>query len=76
MTPRKLSLLALLLILPVALNAQGRRGGGGGGGGGGGFGNIFNLGLPLEAGTYNLKLTVGGKDYTSKIVVENDPGFN
>jgi hypothetical protein len=49
--------------------------GGGGGGGGGGFGNIFNLGLPLEAGTYNLKLTVGGKDYTTKIVVENDPGM-
>ena len=34
----------------------------------------FNQGLPLEAGTYNLKLTVGGKDYTTKIVVENDPG--
>lgn len=35
MTTRKLSLLALLLIVPVTLNAQGRRGGGGGGGGGG-----------------------------------------
>jgi hypothetical protein len=31
---RKLSVFALLLIVPVALNAQGRRGGGGGGGGG------------------------------------------
>ena len=50
--------------------------GGGGGGGGGGFGNIFNQGLPLEAGTYNLKLTVNGKDYITKVVVEPDPGFN
>jgi hypothetical protein len=47
---------------------------GGGGGGGGGFGG-FNLGLPLEAGTYNLKLSVGGKEYATKIVVENDPGL-
>ena len=50
-------------------------GGGGGGGGGGGFAAIFNLGLPLEAGTYNLKLTVGGKDYTTKVVIEPDPGL-
>jgi hypothetical protein len=41
----------------------------------GGFGGLFNQGLPLEAGTYNLKLSVGGKDYTTKIVVENDPGM-
>ena len=34
MTPRKLSLAALLLIVPLTVNAQGRRGGGGGGGGG------------------------------------------
>jgi hypothetical protein len=33
MTPRKLSLLALFLIVPHTLSAQGRRGGGGGGGG-------------------------------------------
>jgi len=66
--------LASFAMAPYA-DAAGR-GGGGGGGGGGGFGNIFNLGLPLEAGTYNLKLTVGGKDYTTKIVVENDPGLN
>jgi hypothetical protein len=50
-------------------------GGGGGGGGGGGFGALFNLGLPLEAGTYNVKLTVNGKDYVTKVVVENDPGM-
>jgi hypothetical protein len=49
--------------------------GGGGGGGGGGFGGIFNQGLPLEAGTYQVKLSVGGKDYTTKVVVENDPGM-
>ncbi len=42
---------------------------------GGGFGNVFTQGLPLEAGTYILKLTVGGKDYTTKIVIENDPGL-
>jgi hypothetical protein len=23
-----------------------------------------------------LKLSVGGKDYTTKIVIENDPGLN
>ena len=49
-------------------------GGGGGGGGGGGFGG-FNLGTPLEAGTYQVKLSVNGKDYTTKAVIENDPGI-
>jgi hypothetical protein len=53
----------------------GGQGGGGGGGGGGGFGGAFTQGLPLEAGTYNVKLSVGGKDYTTKVVVENDPGL-
>lgn len=48
---------------------------GGGGGRGGGFGG-FNQGLPLEAGTYNLKLTIAGKDYTTKVVIENDPGLD
>jgi hypothetical protein len=49
--------------------------GGGGGGGGGGFGGVFNQGLPLEAGTYNVKLSIGGKDYTTKVVIETDPGL-
>ena len=40
------------------------------------FGGLFNLGLPLEAGTYNVKLSVNGKDYTTKVVIENDPGIN
>jgi hypothetical protein len=53
----------------------GGQGGGGGGGGGGGFGGAFNLGLPLEPGTYNVKLSVGGKDYTTKAVIEPDPGM-
>ena len=48
--------------------------GGGGGGGGGRFGGL-NLGLPLEAGTYQVKLTVGGKTVTTKAVIENDPGM-
>ena len=52
----------------------GFRGFGGGGGGGGGFGG-FNLGTPLEAGTYQVKLSVNGKDYTTKAVIENDPGI-
>jgi uncharacterized membrane protein YgcG len=63
--------------------AGGGFGGGGGGGqsGGGGqggsaFGAFFNLGVPLEAGVYNLKLSVGGKDYATKVVIENDPGIN
>lgn len=38
MTSHRLSLLALLLIVPVALDAQGRRGGGGGSAGGAGAG--------------------------------------
>jgi hypothetical protein len=47
-------------------------GGQGGGGGGGGFGGIFNQGLPVEPGTYIVKISVGGKDYTTKVVVEAD----
>ncbi|MFN2532230.1 MAG: WD40/YVTN/BNR-like repeat-containing protein [Pyrinomonadaceae bacterium] len=50
-------------------------GGGQGGGGGGGFGGFANLGLPLEPGTYTVKLSMDGKDYTTKAVIENDPGM-
>jgi photosystem II stability/assembly factor-like uncharacterized protein len=49
--------------------------GGGGGGGGGGFGGLFNQGPLLEPGTYNVKVSVDGKDYTTKVVVEADPGM-
>jgi hypothetical protein len=57
----------------AAAGAAGGRGAGGGqaGGGGGGRGG-FGGGPALEPGTYLLKLTVGGKDYTQKIVVEAD----
>jgi len=48
---------------------------GGGGGGGGGFGALFNQGPLVEPGTYSLKLSVNGKDYTTKVVVEADPGM-
>jgi photosystem II stability/assembly factor-like uncharacterized protein len=48
---------------------------GAGFGGGGGFAGFLAQGLPLEAGTYNVTLTVSGKDYKTKIVVENDPGL-
>lgn len=50
--------------------------GGGGGGGGGGFGGLFNIGPALEAGTYVVKLWVGGKDYTTKVVIEADTPLN
>ncbi|HSE26385.1 MAG TPA: hypothetical protein VLB68_32255 [Pyrinomonadaceae bacterium] len=50
-------------------------GGAGGGGGGGGFGGL-NQGLPLEAGTYVVKVSVAGTNLTTKVVVENDPGLN
>ncbi len=46
--------------------------GGGGGGGGGGFGGLFTQGPVLEPGTYILKISVGGKDFTTKVVVEAD----
>lgn len=39
------------------------------GGGGGGFGGMAPA---VDAGTYIVKLTVGGKDYTTKVVVEPD----
>ena len=49
--------------------------GGGGGGGGGGLAGFFNQGPLLEPGTYNVKVSVNGKDYTTKAVVEADPGM-
>ncbi len=48
---------------------------GGGGGGGGGFGGLFNQGQLLEPGTYNVKVSIDGKDYLTKVVVEADPGM-
>jgi hypothetical protein len=45
--------------------------GGFGGGGGGGFGGAFAV-PPLEPGTYLVKLSAGGKDYTTKVVIEED----
>jgi photosystem II stability/assembly factor-like uncharacterized protein len=44
---------------------------GGGGFGGGGFGGAA-AGPALDPGTYVLKLSVDGKDYTSKVVIEAD----
>ncbi|HVG28946.1 MAG TPA: hypothetical protein VM864_04425 [Pyrinomonadaceae bacterium] len=46
--------------------------GGGGGGGGGGLNALFNQGPPVEPGTYLVKLSIGGKDYTTRVVVEPD----
>ncbi|MDX6305912.1 MAG: hypothetical protein QOI77_2881 [Blastocatellia bacterium] len=48
---------------------------GGGGGGGGGFGGFFNIGPPIDPGTYFMKLSVNGKDFTTKVVIETDPGM-
>jgi photosystem II stability/assembly factor-like uncharacterized protein len=57
-------------------NAPAGRSGGTGAGGGqaaGGGGGRGGFGAPaVEAGTYLLKLSVGGKDYTQRIVVEAD----
>jgi len=33
---------------------------------------LFNLGLPVETGTYIVKLSVGGKEYSTKVIVEPD----
>jgi len=49
--------------------------GGGGGGGGGGFAAFFNIGPVSEPGTYSVKMSLNGKDYTTKVVVEADPGM-
>jgi hypothetical protein len=52
---------------PPQLPPGAGRGFGGGGGRGG-----FNQGPPVEPGTYLVKLSAGGKDYTTKVVVEAD----
>ena len=44
--------------------------GGGGPGGGGGFGGI--AGAAFEPGVYLVKLSVGGKEYTNRVRVEED----
>jgi hypothetical protein len=46
-------------------------GAGGFGGGGGGFGGTF-AGVPLDPGAYVVRLSAGGKDYTSKLIIEAD----
>ncbi len=65
---------------PRPANFRGFGGGGGGGGqgggGGGGGGGFFNQGPPLEPGTYIVKLSVGGKEYTTKVVIEADTWMN
>lgn len=45
----------------------------GGGGGGGGFGG-FAQGQPVAPGVYLVKLSVDGKELTTTVVVEEDPG--
>ncbi|HYY43262.1 MAG TPA: hypothetical protein VE775_11065, partial [Pyrinomonadaceae bacterium] len=63
--------------LPPGFGGGGGGGqGGGGGGGGGGFGGLFNQGPLVEPGTYVVKLSVGGKDYTTRVVVEPDTWMN
>lgn len=57
---------------PPAAAAGGGGRGGGGGGGGGGRGGFGGGGAALEPGSYLVKLTVGGKDYTTKAVIEAD----
>lgn len=53
--------------------AAGQAGPGAGGGGGGGFGGRgLNFGPALEPGTYLVKLSVDGKELTTKVVIEAD----
>jgi photosystem II stability/assembly factor-like uncharacterized protein len=53
--------------------AGGAGGGGGGGGGGGRFGGALQ-GPAMDPGTYLVKLSVDGKELTTKVVVEADTG--
>jgi hypothetical protein len=46
--------------------------GGQGGGGGGGFGRGFNFGPAIDPGVYLVKLSVDGKELTTKVVIEAD----
>ncbi len=60
---------------PPAGQPAGQGGPGGGQGGGGGFGGRggANFGPALEPGTYLVKLSVDGKELTTKVVIEADP---
>ena len=60
MTTRKLSLFALLLIVPVTLNAQGRRGGGASSGGGGAAPSSDDCGTASSDAGRNRGFTAGG----------------
>lgn len=70
------------LVSPLASNASGRGGRGGGGGrgaapdsscsGGGGGGRGGNAANAVEPGSYLVKLSVGGKDYTKTVRVLED----
>lgn len=57
---------------PAAAPATGQGGAGGFGGGGGFGGRGANFGPALEPGTYLVKLSVGGKEMTTKVVIEAD----
>jgi photosystem II stability/assembly factor-like uncharacterized protein len=62
---------------PAGLPAGGPGGQAGGGGGGGGFGGgRFGAlaGQPVDPGVYLVKISVEGKEYTTKVTVEADPG--
>jgi hypothetical protein len=53
---------------------QGQQPGGFGGGGGGGRGGRFGAQIspPLDPGTYLVKLSIAGKEMTTKVVIEAD----
>ena len=61
-------------LAPNAPQGAGRGGGGGGGGRGGlgGSGAPFISNNAVDAGTYTVKLTVGGRDYFTTVLVEDD----
>jgi photosystem II stability/assembly factor-like uncharacterized protein len=58
---------------PAGGGGRGQGGGGGGGRGGrGGQGVPFIGGQAVEAGTYIVKLNVGGRDYMKTVIVQDD----
>ena len=69
--------LGFSLCNPLSLASAGESGSGGGGGGGGGGGRGggrfgAQIGPALDPGTYLVKLSVDGKEMTTKVVIEAD----
>ena len=57
---------------PAPAGGEGRGGGGFGGGRGRGGGPSFIVGNAVDPGTYVVKLSAGGKELTTTVLVEAD----